>query len=297
MADIGSVHPYLDDHAWRPARPGDGISVQHHAAWHASRQPPVGRGFALDLGTVRTRTLSWDGFAIADRLSAVPAGPSGACVSTAGLTWPIRRGMVTDPAACQRLVHAVLHDARQSGAWPPERLLVGVPVTATPSDRRALRIAVLEATGCGVMLVDEPLAAALGAGLDVTDPRPCLLLDVGAGIVEAAVIRDGAIADAAALRLSAVPRPGLPADPVDGVVQMTAGLLGRVPYRLRPAARDNGLLLTGGGARQARLLHRLRAALRMPISTAPEPAHATIRGLMRLCEQPALAARITARGR
>ncbi|MGW0073201.1 hypothetical protein ACWDUI_37765, partial [Streptosporangium sandarakinum] len=86
---------------------------------------------------------------------------------------------------------------------------------------------------------------------------------------------------------------GLPLYALDGVVDMTAGLLRRLPGRLRSA----GLVVTGGGARQERLLERLRAALRVPVGAAPEPEHATIRGLVGLCPQPVPAARTTARGR
>lgn len=51
--------------------------------------------------------------------------------------------------------------------------------------------------------------------------------------------------------------------------------------------------MTGGGAQQELLLRRLRAALRLPVSAAPQPQHATIRGLMRLCLQPELASGLT----
>ncbi|MEV0151784.1 MULTISPECIES: hypothetical protein [unclassified Nonomuraea] len=132
--------------------------------------------------------------------------------------------------------------ADRPSALPPG-IGVGVPVAATPSDRRAVRTAVAEVAACEVTLVEElPYA-------------------------------------------------------LEGVVEMTAGLLRRLPACLRASARGNGLLVTGGGAQQGQLLHRLHTALRMPVSAAPGPAHATIRGLTRLCLQPALAAGIAARGR
>ncbi|NUW38645.1 rod shape-determining protein [Nonomuraea rhodomycinica] len=226
--------------------------------------------------------------------AAAPGGLGRASTAGSGLVRPLRHGMVADPGACHRLVRLVLHDARLSGAWPLERVLAGVPVAATASDRAAVRAAVSEAAGCAVTLVEEPLAAAVGAGLDVAGSRPVLLLDVGAGIVEAVVIRDGVVTDALALQLSATTGTGLPSYALDGVVEMTARLLRRLPARLRPAARDGGLLLTGGGALQPRLAHRLRETLRLPVEAAPEPAHATVRGLTRLCLQPAMAGGLAA---
>ncbi|WP_043625766.1 rod shape-determining protein [Nonomuraea candida] len=240
------------------------------------------RFVALDLGTARTRSLATGGHAIADRPSAVAGRPAGGS-DRADPVRPIRHGMVADPGACLRLVRLVLRDTRLYQDRPPERVLAGVPFSASPSDRKAVRAAVSEVAGCEVTLVDEPLAAAVGVGLNVLDSRPCLVLDVGAGIVEAVAVRDGAVVDAAALRLSATTGTGLVSYALEGVVDMTAGLARRLPDA-------RGLVVTGGGAHQELLLHRLRAALRLPAGAAPQPQHATVRGLMRLCLSPALAA-------
>ncbi|WP_431930309.1 rod shape-determining protein [Nonomuraea jabiensis] len=242
---------------------------------------PMGRLVALDLGTARTRSLALSGHAIAERPSTIMRRASGA----ADVVRPIRYGMVADPGACLRLVRLVLQDTRLYDGRPPARVLAGVPMAASPSDRRAVHAAVSEIAGCEVTLVEEPLAAAVGVGLDVLDPRPCLVLDVGAGIVEAVAIGGGAAADAVSLQLSATTSAGLPPYALESVVDMTAGLLRRMPT----ASRARGLVVTGGGAHQEQLLSRLRAALRLPINVAPQPQHATIRGLMRLCLQPALA--------
>ncbi|MEV4799706.1 hypothetical protein AB0K18_06790 [Nonomuraea sp. NPDC049421] len=307
----------------------------------------LGRGFvALDLGTARTRTSR--GSAIADRSSDVfGVAPEDSAVPIR----PMRHGMVADPAACLRLVRQALHDARPPDE-PLEQVLVGVPLAATQSDRRAVHTAVVEAVtgrpvtrdsvkrvpaaagsgagrssgaspdelpgglsgdgladgahgdglaggarggGCGVWLVDEPVAAAVGAGLDVVGAEPFLLLDVGAGIVEAVAVREGAVFDAAALQLGATTSAGLLPYALDGVVEMTAALVRRLPDDVRPSVP--ALTVTGGGARQRRLLHRLQTALRMPVNTVPEPEYATIRGLSHMGRHPELASRISRRGR
>ncbi|MEV6036532.1 rod shape-determining protein [Nonomuraea sp. NPDC052116] len=248
---------------------------------------PTRRLVALDLGTARTRSLS--GHAIADRPSAVMGRASG----VADVVRPIRHGMVADPGACVRLVRLVLQDTRLYDGRPPARVLAGVPIAASPSDRRAVHAAVSEIAGCEVTLVEEPLAAAVGVGLDVLDPQSCLVLDVGAGIVEAAAIGAGAVVDAVSLQLGATTAEGLPPYALESVVEMTAGLLRRLPT----ASRSRGLVVTGGGAHQELLLSRLRTALRLRISVAPQPQHATIRGLMRLCLQPALAEGLGLRAR
>ncbi|WP_214107998.1 rod shape-determining protein [Acrocarpospora catenulata] len=249
---------------------------------------PVPRLAALDLGTARTRSLALDRNALADWPSAIMKRSS---VSGAtDLVRPIRHGMVADPDACRRLVRMVLHDTRLYDKRPLARVLAGVPMAASASDRRAVRAAVTEIAGCEVTLVEEPLAAAVGVGLDVIGPRPCLVLDVGAGIVEAVALGEGAVIDAVALQLSATTGMGLAEYALESVVNMTAGLIRRLPADSRRATRARGLVVTGGGAHQELLLSRLRATLRLPISAAPQPQHATVRGLMRLCLQPSLAA-------
>ncbi|MEU8382948.1 rod shape-determining protein [Streptosporangium sp. NPDC048865] len=252
---------------------------------------PIRRLMALDLGTARTRSLTVCGSTIADRPSSIVRRSS-----TSGerdVVRPVRRGMVADPDACLRLVRMAVQDTLHYDPRPLEQVLAGVPVAASPGDRRAVRAAVTAVAGCEVRLVEEPLAAAVGAGLDVMDSRPCLLLDVGAGIVEAVAIERGAVTDAVALQLGATTGVGLVAYALENVVDMTAGLLRRLPEISRPAAPARGVVVTGGGAHQELLLHRLRATLRLPVRAASQPQHATVRGLMRLCLRPALAAGLT----
>lgn len=256
---------------------------------------PARRLMALDLGTARTRSLTVCGPTIADRPSSIVRRSS-----TSGerdVVRPIRHGMVADPDACLRLVRMAVRDTLHYDPRPLEQVLAGVPVAASPSDRRAVRAAVAEIVGCEVRLVEEPLAAAVGVGVDVIDPRPCLLLDVGAGIAEAVAIKQGAVTDAVALQFSATTSVGLVAYALENVVDMTAGLLRRLPDVSCPATRARGVVVTGGGAHQELLLRRLRATLRLPVSAAPQPQHATVRGLMRLCLRPALAAGLTSTAR
>ncbi|KAA9378470.1 hypothetical protein F5972_16625 [Microbispora cellulosiformans] len=262
-----------------------------------------GTALALDLGTARTRLLLSGSPVIRERPSAVgaPAAPR---------HWPVRHGMVSDMPGCARLVRSALREA--AGQESPERVLLGVPVAASRLDRRAARAAVGSAARCPVTIVEEPLAAAVGCGVDIDDPRPRLLLDAGAGIAEAVVIRSGRIADAGAVQLGTDGRARGRAqdwaengaedwagDPPDGprfppyvrerIVAMVADLVARVPAHLRGVARGRGLLITGGGARDPELARALCAGLRITVTPAVDPAQATVRGLA--CLLPAVARR------
>ncbi|WP_169946594.1 rod shape-determining protein [Microbispora sp. H11081] len=229
---------------------------------------------ALDLGTARIRLMRPGSTAIEERPSA--------CGDPGARRWPVRHGMVADMPGCARLVRTALRDVEADPHRPLERVLVGVPVAATRLDRRAAYTAVRSAVRCRVTMVEEPLAAAVGCGVDLADPRPRLLLDAGAGIAEAVVIRAGEIADAGAVQAGAgdpAEGAGCPPYARERVVAMVADLVARVPAALRAALRQRGLLITGGGARDPELARRLCADLRMTVSPAADPANATVRGL------------------
>ncbi|MEU7886576.1 rod shape-determining protein [Microbispora bryophytorum] len=237
---------------------------------------------ALDLGTARIRLLLSGSTTIRERPSA--------CGDPEARRWPVRHGMVADMPGCARLVRTALSDAVTERHPPLERVLLGVPVAASRLDRRAAYAAVSSAARCRVTIVEEPLAAAVGCGVDIADPRPRLLLDAGAGIAEAVVIRAGEIADAGAVQVAGQVAGQVGAgEPAEGagcppyarerVVAMVADLIARVPAALRATVRQQGLLITGGGARDPELARKLCAELRITVSPVADPANATVRGL------------------
>ncbi|GHE44277.1 hypothetical protein GCM10017673_53010 [Streptosporangium violaceochromogenes] len=244
---------------------------------------------ALDLGTARTRLLLSGGGTLIDEPSAVPGDLPAPGSGTAGAVpdgrwrWPVRHGVVTDASACARLAGRVLRTATAGGDVPLKRLLVGVPVAATGPERHAVVAAVRDAADCPVTVVEEPLAAAVGSGVSPADPRPRLLLDMGAGIIEAAVISAGRVVDTGSVQIitefPAGRGSGVPAHLLIHIAGTVADLVGRVPARVRRGAREGGLLITGGGATRAGLARHLCSALRVSVSVAPDPARATVRGL------------------
>lgn len=250
------------------------------------------RHAALDLGTARTRLLFSGSDTLIDEPSAVPDGSAepgdGAAdaVPDRRWQWPVRHGMVTDTPACARLAGRVLRAGTGWGTAPLEWILLGVPVAATESERHAAVAVVHDVAGCPVAVVEEPLAAAVGSGMNVADPRPRILLDMGAGIIEAAVISRGRVVDTGSVQIitefHAGKVTGVPAHLLTRVAAMVTDLVDRVPAPIRRGARDGGLLITGGGATRPGLARYLCSTLRVSVSVAPDPARATIRGLSRL---------------
>lgn len=258
----------------------------------ATTAAPGGARAALDLGTSRIRASVPALDVIVDRPSAVgdhvPA-PTGRRRTAPAR--PIEHGIVTDAGACTRLTRRTLQEA-----GPDLRLrhiLLAVPAAASGAQLGRAATAVRAAAGCPVRTMEAPLAAAIGAGIGMDDPRPRLILDIGAGIVEMAVIMRGRVHLARSIQYvpdrqagHAVPRlPEYVRERLPGGVQH---LLADLPAPLRRTARDGGLLLTGGGARLPSLPGRLTAEMSLTVTIARDPARATIRGLARACRSPDL---------
>lgn len=154
----------------------------------ASRSPIAWRRpVAVDLGTAFIRVA-------ADRFGVVTIP------TTAAPRSPLRGGVVDDPQAVAALLRPALAGNRRLGVLGP-RVVVGAPTDARSSERQALETA-LKAAGAGaVEIVPEPQAAAVGAGLDLSSPYAQMLVDVGEGVTDCAILREGRILASHACRV------------------------------------------------------------------------------------------------
>lgn len=104
---------------------------------------------------------------------------------------PMRDGIISDFDVAEQLIRHVIKQARHGRHLRRAQVAISVPSRATQVERRAIREAA-ESAGAGrVFLIDEPLAAAIGAGLPVTDPSGSMVVDIGGGTTEVAVISLG----------------------------------------------------------------------------------------------------------
>lgn len=105
---------------------------------------------------------------------------------------PLRRGAVTDFALTERFVHLVLRKVG-AGRLVKPRAVVCVPSEITTVERRAVEEATLQAGARQVWLIEEAIAAAIGAKLPIDEPTGNCIVDVGGGTTEVAVISMGGI--------------------------------------------------------------------------------------------------------
>lgn len=167
---------------------------------------------ALDLGTANTRLYAHGRGVIADEPSVVRVSPETGSVESVGaraasqsetpgknVISPLHGGVIEDVEAASALLAALLRRARRPGLIRP-RVLACIPSDACDREREALIEATRRAGASAVTLTPEPLAAAVGIGLDISLPYAQMLVDIGDGVTDIAVIRSGSIVSSAAVR-------------------------------------------------------------------------------------------------
>ena len=113
---------------------------------------------------------------------------------------PMKDGVIADFTATQLMLKNIIKKVCQRYNAGRPRVVVGVPSGITEVEERAVEEAVLHAGAKEVYLIEEPMAAAIGANLDVAEPTGNIIVDIGGGTTEVAVISLGGIVVSNSLR-------------------------------------------------------------------------------------------------
>lgn len=115
---------------------------------------------------------------------------------------PMRDGVIADYEITQTMLEYFISKAQRKRGLLRPRVVIGIPSGSTEVERRAVHEAALKAGAREVYLVDEPMAAAIGAGLPVAEPRGSMIVDIGGGTTEIAVISLGGIVTSKSIRIA-----------------------------------------------------------------------------------------------
>jgi rod shape-determining protein MreB len=164
----------------------------------------LGSDLAIDLGTANTCVFAQGKGVIVSEPSLIAFNTSTGAVEAVGEhahgmlgrtpdrlrpVRPIRDGVIADfDAAEKMLAYFIKKTNAQVGGWARPKVVFGVPSEITPVERRAVKESAYRAKVSQVFLVDEPMAAAFGAGLPITEPAGSMIIDVGGGTTDIAVI-------------------------------------------------------------------------------------------------------------
>ena len=164
---------------------------------------------AMDLGTANTIIISDDKIMVDEPSVVALDRRTGKMIAVGGRAKlmyekeqpnirtirPLSDGVIADFSACEQMMRGLIkmiHSGRRLFS-PSLRMVIGVPSGSTEVELRAVRDSAEHADGRDVYLIFEPMAAAVGIGLDVEAPEGNMIVDIGGGTTEIAVISLGGI--------------------------------------------------------------------------------------------------------
>jgi rod shape-determining protein MreB len=173
-------------------------------------------GVAIDLGTVNTLVSVVGRGLVVEEPSAIAIDRATGRVAAVGypadalagkepvdveVIYPLRDGVIADLEASMAMLQAFLRRANVRRMLLRPHALVCVPTGATWVERQSIPAAIARNPRCLVTLVDEPVAAAAGAGVDLSGGEGAFIVDIGGGTTEVAVVAGGRVVRAESLRL------------------------------------------------------------------------------------------------
>lgn len=117
---------------------------------------------------------------------------------------PLKDGVISDFDITEKMLRYFIDKVHEKFSLmvPRPRVVVGIPSGATEVERRAVHDATLSAGARQAFLIEEPMAAAIGAGLPVTEPSGSMIVDIGGGTTEIAVVSLGGISTSTSIRMA-----------------------------------------------------------------------------------------------
>lgn len=114
---------------------------------------------------------------------------------------PLKDGVIADFKGAEEMIKHFIRTVHKRRSFTGPLIIVCVPSGSTPVERRAIQEAAESAGAREVFLIEEPMAAAIGAGLPVTEPTGSMIVDIGGGTTEVAVLSLGGIVYSRSVRV------------------------------------------------------------------------------------------------
>jgi rod shape-determining protein MreB len=114
---------------------------------------------------------------------------------------PLRDGVIADFDIAEEMIKHFINKVHNRRSFASPQVIIAVPSGSTAVERRAIQEAAESAGARRVFLIEEPMAAAIGAGLPVTEPTGSMVVDIGGGTTEVAVLSLGGIVYARSVRI------------------------------------------------------------------------------------------------
>ena len=270
----------------------------------------LGRDMAVDLGTANTLVYVRGRGIVLNEPSVVALNTNTGQIVAVGVeakrmigrtpgnivaVRPLKDGVIADFDVTERMLRYFIQKVHKRSHLAKPRIVIAVPSGITGVEQSAVKEAGHQAGARRVYIIEEPMAAAIGAGLPVNEPTGNMVVVIGGGTTEVAVISLGGIVTAQSIRVGgdeldqAIINFGKKEyslmlgertaeeirraidEPVSVIVDAVKTTLDKCPPELAGDVMDRGIALTGGGALLKGLDERLREETGMPIHLADNP--------------------------
>ncbi len=205
---------------------------------------------------------------------------------------PMKDGVIADFEVTEAMLRYFITKVHNRRTLVKPRIIIGVPSGITEVEKRAVRDSALAAGAREVYLIEEPMAAAIGAGLPVTEPSGNMVVDIGGGTTEVAVISLAGIVVAKSIRVAGdkmdeaivayIKRKYnlLVGERTAEVIKKQIGNAYAVDevMTMEIKGRDLGIVLTGGGSQLRNLDVLLREETGLPVMVSDTPECAVVLG-------------------
>ena len=115
---------------------------------------------------------------------------------------PLKEGVISDYDVTERMLQYFIKKTCGGSKFIKPRIIVCVPSGVTEVEKRAVKEAALQSGGRSVYLIEEPVAAAIGAGIDISAPEGTMIIDIGGGTTDIAVISMGGIVSSSSVKIA-----------------------------------------------------------------------------------------------
>ena len=115
---------------------------------------------------------------------------------------PLRDGVIADFIVTEEMIKHFIKKVHKRRAFANPRILICVPTGSTPVERKAIQDSALAAGARRVQLIEEPIAAAIGAGLPISEATGSMVVDIGGGTTEIAIMSLGGVVYSRSLRIA-----------------------------------------------------------------------------------------------
>src|ERR1044071_7487978 len=164
---------------------------------------PFSRDLAIDLGTANTCIFARGKGIVISEPSIVALNKTNGRIEAVGIEAkemlgrtpgnitaikPLKDGVIADFEAAEKMLTHFIRKAHKHSGWLRPRLVIGVPSEITQVERRAVKDSAMRAKASEVHLIEEAMAAAIGAGMPITEASGNMVVDIGGGTTDIAVI-------------------------------------------------------------------------------------------------------------